>query len=138
MDDSNLPPDAPQEDGPGDEANISASERAKAELQATEARFERELAEIHQRAERGRASLRKAMPQPVDPDGGDATGLSGLAIGMSVATAIVGAPAGFFAIGWLIDRAVGGRTFQTWLTLIGAVLGVIYALLVLQRHNKDA
>ncbi|HEY0866571.1 MAG TPA: AtpZ/AtpI family protein [Fimbriimonas sp.] len=73
----------------------------------------------------------KIPGQPSD-DGGSHRGM---AIGLSAGYTLMGPPIAGWFIGMLIDRSVGGNSYQMYGTLIGAVLGLIGAVFILQRLN---
>ena len=60
----------------------------------------------------------------------------GLGVGLTIAYGILGTPLVGFGIGYLIDMAVGGKVWQSWLTILGAFAGMVFAVVTLQRQEQ--
>lgn len=60
----------------------------------------------------------------------------GLGIGLVIAYTIAGVPLGGFVIGWIVDAAVGGNLFKFVGGFIGAVCGVILAIVMINKHGS--
>jgi len=60
----------------------------------------------------------------------------GLGVGLTIAYTIIGLPLFGAAIGWFVDGRTGGTTWVGVGTVIGAVLGVIAAISIMNRENK--
>jgi F0F1-type ATP synthase assembly protein I len=110
--------------------------------ESDEDEFEQRLREIDERMKQaGRSELppvpnfeyrRKSRPAS-ESQKETQTRYAGLAAGLQVAYLIMGTPIGFYAIGWLIDRQVGGNQWQSWLALFGAVAGLVLGIWTLNR-----
>ncbi|CAN5539907.1 hypothetical protein BH11ARM2_BH11ARM2_38870 [soil metagenome] len=61
----------------------------------------------------------------------------GLGFGLQLAYAIIGMPLLGFGIGWLLDKSLGGDGWRPIMTLLGAVLGIGYAVWQLNRQNRS-
>ena len=62
----------------------------------------------------------------------------GLGFGLTIAYTMVGPLLVGYGAGYLIDKKQGdGNTWQTWLTILGMVLGFIGAIVLLTRANES-
>lgn len=114
----------------------AAGDKARGELDDLDQDFDEKLSTIDQRMQQARKDdnsrkLKSEKGNIVDRSTG-----RGLAVGMTVAYAIAGTPVAGWAIGWFIDKQVGGTAWQGWLCLIGAVAGVAFAIVFLNKHQK--
>ncbi len=110
--------------------------------------LDRELAGFDERVRKIRSS--NVFPEPPDLAQRDPKTLTekqrkiasdreasrGLGVGLSIAYTIIGVPIFGYFVGYLIDRQVGGKLFAPLFTTGGAVLGLTYAVWVLQRNTK--
>lgn len=67
----------------------------------------------------------------------DAQSAKGLGVGLSVAYTIIGLPLLGVAIGWAIDTRMGTQTFRSLGVLLGSVLGIVGAIALLSRINRN-
>lgn len=65
----------------------------------------------------------------------DAASTKGLAVGMTVAYAILGMPLFGAAVGWFIDQRLGISMWQGILMLVGAVAGIAFTVFTLQKSD---
>jgi F0F1-type ATP synthase assembly protein I len=64
----------------------------------------------------------------------DAQAAKGAGVGLTIAYAILGLPMMGALIGYLIDKELGTNLWKGILTLIGAVIGVTFAVVVANRR----
>ena len=67
----------------------------------------------------------------------DAKAAKGLGIGLTIAYTILGMPLIGYGLGWLLDRELNTLIWKGFGVLLGAVVGVWYALVMLARTNKE-
>lgn len=67
----------------------------------------------------------------------DAQSAKGLGVGLSVAYTIIGLPLVGVAIGWIIDTRMGTQTYRSIGVLLGSVLGIVGAIALLSRINRN-
>ena len=60
----------------------------------------------------------------------------GLGMGMAVAYTIIGLPIAGIGIGWLIDQSQGTTIFRGFGAVIGSILGIVGAMLMLNRNQN--
>jgi F0F1-type ATP synthase assembly protein I len=65
----------------------------------------------------------------------DAQSTKGLGVGLTAAYAILGMPLVGALIGYFIDRSLGTEIYLGILTLIGAVAGVVFAILTIREKG---
>lgn len=80
--------------------------------------------------EAGRAMRTDAVLKP------DAESHRQLGVGLSIAYAIIGMPVVGYGLGYLLDAGKPNQLWTPWTSLAGCLLGVIYALFVLNRENQ--
>jgi F0F1-type ATP synthase assembly protein I len=116
----------------GIEEKLTAAGQPRAETDDIDAK----LRGIEERANKLRAS--KALPQEESRTrpSQSITSYRGLGVGITIAYALVGPLFAGYGIGWLIDRKVGGGSYQMWGTLIGLFAGFAAALVLLARADK--
>jgi F0F1-type ATP synthase assembly protein I len=83
-----------------------------------------------QRAAKQRADERRLQS--------DSESHRGLGIGLTVAYTIIGLPLFGIGVGYLLDRSLGTQTYQGIGALVGSVLGVVGAIVVLNRHQAKS
>ncbi|MBS1709960.1 MAG: hypothetical protein JSS65_14700 [Armatimonadetes bacterium] len=112
-----------------------ARAHAKAEADKAEQDMLDQLTKLEESARSSRRSLERAHArEEAKAQETQETG-RGLGVGLSIAYAIIGVPLAGFAVGYLIDRRPNGP-FASGLTVAGAVAGVAYAIMAVNRHNK--
>lgn len=67
----------------------------------------------------------------------DADSARGLGVGLSIAYTIIGLPLLGVGVGWLIDTRLGTQTYRSIGVLLGSVLGIVGALVLLSRVNRN-
>lgn len=101
--------------------------------------FDEKLADLERRAIEAKARREEAESRKSKALKKDAESHRGLGVGLTVAYTIIGMPLLGIGIGWLIDVNQGTQAYRGLGALIGSVLGVIGAVIVLQRHgNMDS
>jgi F0F1-type ATP synthase assembly protein I len=66
----------------------------------------------------------------------DAESNRGLGMGMTVAYTIIGVPLFAIAIGWVLDQRMGTNIYRGMGALIGSIVGIIGAIVLLNRHQQ--
>ena len=66
----------------------------------------------------------------------DAKANKGLGIGLAIAYALLGLPMVGLGVGYLLDRALDATAWKGVGTLVGAVAGIAFAVLMLNRENS--
>jgi len=66
----------------------------------------------------------------------DSQSAAGLGVGMSVAYAILGAPLLGALIGYFLDKQFHSNLYTGALTLLGAIIGVLYAILTIKEKGN--
>lgn len=91
-----------------------------------------ESAETFQKLEdRARSAKQTLKKHTAEGQAGAFVGAEGgknLGKGLRLAYAIIGLPLVGFGIGWLIDRQIGGTTWQGLMTVAGAAFAIFYAV----------
>ena len=67
----------------------------------------------------------------------DGEAARGLGVGLTAAYAIIGMPLVGAGIGWLIDRNVDPKIWTGLCTVAGALLGITFTIITINRTNKD-
>lgn len=67
----------------------------------------------------------------------DAESAKGLGVGLSIAYTIIGLPLLGVGIGWFIDTRLGTQTYRSIGVLLGSVLGLVGAVVLLSRINRN-
>lgn len=132
--------------GSVDREQLGASDSAASEVtslhrNATEAAatpppdddLEARLAQFEERARlaSGKRNVqKKAIETERSTLQGDARGMG---MGLTIAYIIVGTPMAGALVGWLIDMQAGSNVAKGFGTLIGAVIGIAYAVFLLNR-----
>jgi F0F1-type ATP synthase assembly protein I len=120
-----------QEIDPGD-----AIRKAREKGDAIDAEFESKLADIERRADEALARRRQAQSEQRGVHRESRESARGLGLGFSIGYAILGLPLLGYGIGWLIDRQLGTKTIGGFGMLIGATLGVVFAIVQLNRQQR--
>ncbi|MCW5943149.1 MAG: hypothetical protein KIS66_13020 [Fimbriimonadaceae bacterium] len=59
-----------------------------------------------------------------------------LGVGLSIAYAIIGMPVVGYGLGYVLDKGNEVKVWTSWTALGGCVLGLVYAVFVLNRESK--
>jgi F0F1-type ATP synthase assembly protein I len=97
----------------------------------------RELEEIERKARTTKAQHRKNEAKIAADRRTSAEDQRALGVGLNIAFAIVGLPLVGAGIGWLLNRQLGTPIWTGILSLAGATLGIVYAIYVLNRTQKN-
>lgn len=110
--------------------------RGEAKLEKDEPDIEFKLQDIEGAAARARSREHTRLVTDDKKRKQDRKDSHGLAVGLQAAYTILGLPIFCFFVGKLIDYRVGGNLWQSWLTVIGAFLGVTVAIYQLNKLNR--
>jgi F0F1-type ATP synthase assembly protein I len=100
--------------------------------------FDEKIGEIEQRARIAKAthdSVRSEEERRLLQGGSDQRGLG---LGYSIAYTIIGVPLIGAAIGYLLDNQLHTVYWKGYLTLAGAVVGLVLAVVTLNRSNPKS
>lgn len=61
----------------------------------------------------------------------------GLGVGLSIAYTIIGIPLFGILFGWLADRQLGTNLYKGVGALVGAVIGIVFAVVLMNRADVD-
>ncbi|MBX3097148.1 MAG: AtpZ/AtpI family protein [Fimbriimonadaceae bacterium] len=132
-----LSEDQPQ---PGDEqieASRVAARQARVAMDNAQNDAEEQADALAARATKARKTLDSRTKPATHSISGDRETGRGLGIGLTIAYGIIGAPIAGWLAGVGIDRAMGRDTgIGPWLVILGAVGGVVFAIVTLQRQNS--
>jgi len=95
--------------------------------------FDGRLRELEENAKRARGVQAQKAKRIAD----EGRSNRGLGFGLTIAYTIVGVPMVGAGIGYLVDRAQGTTVWIGYGTFIGAVLGIVAALFMLNRANNE-
>jgi F0F1-type ATP synthase assembly protein I len=95
----------------------------------------RKLDALEARAAKAKQTLDKTKPQANSLSGGmDQQSALGMGMGLTLAYTIIGTPLLGYGAGMLINKSTGTNGWQIWLTLLGAVIGIGWVILVTSRN----
>jgi len=97
--------------------------------------FEQRLQAIEAKAKAARQEHAKVLEPTEHQKKLSAESASGLGFGLAVAYTIVGIPLFMVVIGWWIDRITDSNVFLSLFALIGSVLGIVVAVILVNRQN---
>jgi F0F1-type ATP synthase assembly protein I len=101
-----------------------------------DAELEGRIADIERRAQEARSRHRAAADREGAPDRMTPEGARGLALGLTIAYAILGLPMFGFVVGWVVDRQLDSQFWAGALTLVGAIGGIVFAFFAVQRGER--
>lgn len=113
------------------------AKEAREELGQIQDDFEDKLKALEKRATEAKRQHEKTKARVEAQRADDGKAAKGLGIGLTVAYAIIGTPLVGFGAGWALDQTLGTRGWQSGLGLLGAFLGVGYAVFVLNKFQQD-
>lgn len=100
--------------------------------------FDERLRELESRAEKHRIVREAARAKTQRQQSKDADSARGLGVGMTIAYAILGMPLVGAGLGWLLDERLGVKIWMGIGMLLGAVAGIGFAVLTINRVNRDS
>lgn len=115
------------------------AERERLERNVSEAvpelpNFDDRLARLEQAAREARGRHETVKHEQARKQTSDGESARGLGIGLTVAYAILGMPLLGAGLGWLIDRQMGTSNYMGILCTIGAIVGVVFAVMTTNRR----
>jgi F0F1-type ATP synthase assembly protein I len=99
--------------------------------------FEARLRNLEGRATETRIKRNAEVREQAKKNASDAKSAKGLGIGLTVAYMIIGFPLVGALFGWLIDKSTNSNAFIAFGTVGGAALGVVAAILIINRHSSS-
>jgi F0F1-type ATP synthase assembly protein I len=93
------------------------------------------LAAIQARADATRSRLQAQNQERERRLGQDRDAARGLGVGLAAAYAMVGLPLAGVAVGYLLDKPTGGTFWKAALTLLGAIVGIWFAAVQVNREK---
>jgi F0F1-type ATP synthase assembly protein I len=100
--------------------------------------FAAQLDALHNRADKARSAYDTSQQHKDRELGRDRASARGLGVGLSIGYTIVGLPLVGVAIGWLLDSQFGTNLWKGLLALAGAVLGIVMAIMTLNRTDPKS
>lgn len=113
----------------------AATETRQSEEQKREAEFAERLEKLEDRAAEVRKNREIEDARRFESHANDRADSRGLGIGLMIAYAIIGTPLLMAGIGYLIDVNQKTEFYKGMGALAGAVIGIVYAITVLNREN---
>jgi F0F1-type ATP synthase assembly protein I len=98
--------------------------------------FEQRLEKLHDKADQAKAVNDSVKREQERNWAAERSSARGLGIGLTVAYTIVGLPLVGAGVGWLIDRSLGTSGAVAIGVVAGAALGMVMALMMLNRQNQ--
>ncbi len=98
--------------------------------------FDQQLSDLEARAEAAKQKRAGQIRTEKRQMERDAESHRGLGIGLSVAYTIIGVPLLAIAIGWAMDNAQGTNVYRGLGALIGSVVGIVFAIVLLNKHQS--
>ncbi|HRF58900.1 MAG TPA: hypothetical protein PLH94_03175 [Fimbriimonadaceae bacterium] len=128
-------PDEPEPPVDTERAIEARVREAQAEIAGIDDEFHDRLKQLEARAEAAHGGYQKKVAEQERVRKGEGESSRGLGVGLSVAYTILGMPMVGAGVGWLVDQQTGMKVFLGLGTVGGAVLGVVFALVILSRHQ---
>ncbi|RYG39973.1 AtpZ/AtpI family protein [bacterium] len=98
--------------------------------------YDERLRDLHSKTFAAREMRESQNRQEARERAADQESYRGLGTGLQIAYAIIGLPIFGFGAGWLLDRALNANGWKPILTMLGAVVGIGYAIWTLNRENQ--
>ena len=95
-----------------------------------------DMATFESRTRKAQGTHRVAKAQEENRLASDAKANKGLGVGLAIAYTLLGLPMVGLGVGYLLDRALGATAWKGVGTLVGAVAGIAFAVLMLNRENS--
>lgn len=99
--------------------------------------FEKRLQTVESKALEHKRKRETVAAQESKRMASDSESTRGLGVGMTVAYAILGMPLLGAAVGWLIDQRIGTSLWQGIFMLLGAVAGIAFTVITIQKNDKS-
>lgn len=112
------------------------AEEARQKINQVDIEFDERLRELEKRAEASKQTRENKQFREAKSRASDAEAAKGLGVGMTAAYAIIGMPIFGLGVGWAIEKFGGRPGWQSGCILVGAFLGVGYAVWFLQKTQK--
>lgn len=128
-------PEEPESPTDAERAIEERVRQAQGEIAEIDDEFHERLRALEQRAEDAHGGYQKKEAEKQRAQRSDGESSRGLGVGLSVAYTILGMPMVGAGIGWFVDKQTGLKVFLGLGTVGGAVLGVVFALVILSRHQ---
>jgi F0F1-type ATP synthase assembly protein I len=119
-------------EGLGESVDAQRTEAAKVHDE-----FESKLSALDEKIDRMRSARQKEERQVESSRVTDRADARGLGVGLSIAYAIIGLPLLGAGLGYLADRATDSNVWSGLGAVAGAVVGIVHAILMLNKHNPD-
>lgn len=110
--------------------------RVESEGERIDAEFQDRLRKLDERAEEASTKRKVETQETRRKQASDKSSTLGLGVGLSVAYTIIGFPIFGWLVGKLIDNQTGSVMANGFGMLIGAVLGIVGALMILNKHQN--
>ncbi|HMS54947.1 MAG TPA: AtpZ/AtpI family protein [Fimbriimonadaceae bacterium] len=110
--------------------------RLESEGDRIDSEFQERLKKLEDRADSAQAERQAKQKELETRQKSERTSTLGLGVGLSVAYVIIGMPIAGWAIGLLIDKQTGGVMANGIGMLIGAVLGIVAVVMILNKHQN--
>lgn len=120
-----------------DQTPEQIANEARRKLDEADAEFAGKLKDLEERAAQSKSRRETQAKQKAKEDKSSAEAAKGLGVGLTVAYAILGMPIAGLGIGWLIEKMGGPAGWQSGLILVGAVVGVVFAILVVNKTQAQ-
>lgn len=117
--------------------DASPTDNAKAEADKIDDEFAARLQALEDKARKQKLIRENTARETQRRQNSDASGTRGLGIGLSVAYTIIGMPLFGVAVGWFLDERSGTLIYRNLGVLIGSVLGIVGAIVILSRANRQ-
>ncbi|MCB0824742.1 MAG: hypothetical protein KDC26_01000 [Armatimonadetes bacterium] len=125
-------------DAEGD-ALDAISKRAKEELDAADADFERRMNDLQGRAAEATKKYQTKQDEVREQRADTGVVSRGAGMGLTAAYGFMGPPIVGYFVGKLIDNSLGKENvWSTWLAMLGVIGGIIFVVFVLQRQNRES
>lgn len=128
----------PEESDPQTDTERAIEERvrqAQEEIAGIDDEFHDRLRELEGRAQAAHGGYKRKEAEKERARRSDGESSRGLGVGLSVAYTILGMPMLGAGVGWFVDKQTRMSVFLGLGTVAGAVLGVVFALVILSRHQ---
>ncbi|MFM9874049.1 MAG: hypothetical protein ACKVQS_11370 [Fimbriimonadaceae bacterium] len=117
------------------------ADAARHSLDKIDKDFNSKIDDLSTRVKSARKKADQFKPEANNTSGMTPTDARGMGVGLTVAYAIIGTPLFLYFVGFMIDKAVGTNPdaplkWATGLLMVGAVIGVWFAIMTTQKLNK--
>ena len=119
-----------------DQTPEEIADEARRKIDEADAEFADRLKSLEDRAAQSKSRRETQAKQKAREDKSSAEAAKGLGVGLTVAYAILGMPLAGLGIGWLIEKMGGPAGWQSGLIVLGAVLGGVFAILVVNKTQN--